>query len=89
MANKYGIRYYPETGAYMAFKDTLFVGVLVKRQWITNEGTISDKYDEVGTCLRTSKEDAIENIRRYFQRQQLISTPYCDEYVYTEEWWHK
>jgi hypothetical protein len=89
MTTKYGIRYYPSTGVYMAFKDTVFSGIVLKRDWITNDGDIVRKRDRMMVCIQLSKEAAMGNIREYFIRQEVINAKYVDEYVYKEEWWEK
>lgn len=89
MTTKYGIRHYSSTGVYMAFKDTVFAGIVLKRDWITNDGDIARKQDRMRVCIQLSKDAAVENIRKYFLRQEVKNAEYVDEYVYKEEWWHK
>lgn len=73
MTTKYGIRHYPKIGAFLAFKDTTLFGVVIRRSWLSPDGSV---------CL--SKEGVIESIRNNFSTHKQ---EYVDEYVYKQEWW--
>lgn len=86
MTTKYGIRYYTEVGAYLAFKDTTFFGITTKREWLTRDGSILREKDVLGKAMCLSREEATGSVKNYFDKQRLLDR-YVDEYVYKEEWW--
>lgn len=88
MTTKYGIRHYTEIGAYLAFKDTVFLGVVIKREWLALDGSILRNKDVIGKAMGLSREEAVESITNCIN----TTTPnnrWVDEYVYKEEWWEK
>ena len=88
MVTKYGIRHYPQTGAYLAFKDTTLFGLVLRRRWLALDGSVLGRDDIVGKAMGLSKEEAMESIMNYFSKHVLLGA-YVDEYVYKEEWWHE
>lgn len=89
MTTKYGIRHYTDTGVYMAFKETFFLGMCVKREWIGNDGSVLDGHSAEDAGVQHSAESARNNIRKYFNLRHKSKNQYVDEYVYKEEWWEE
>lgn len=88
MTTKYGIRHYPQTGAYLAFKDTTLFGLVLRWRWLALDGSVLRRDDIVGKAMGFSEEEAMESIRNYFNKQTTLDA--CvDEYVYKKEWWEK
>ena len=86
MTTKYGIRHYPKIGAFLAFKDTTLFGVVIKRSWLSPDGSVLGRNELIGKAACPSKEGAIESIRNHLD---ALNQEYVDEYVYKQEWWEE
>lgn len=80
MAIKYGVRNYKEMGAFLAFKDKLFLGFLINRQWLGRNGIVLKTYDTMDKALCLSKEEAVAAIQQHIELNKLIESEHLEEY---------
>ena len=80
MTIKYGVRHYKEVGAFLAFKDKLFMGFLINRQWLGRNGIVLKTYDTMNKAVCTSKEEAVEVIQQHIELNKLIESEHLGEY---------
>lgn len=81
MAIKYGVSHYKEVGAFLAFKDKLFLGFLINRRWLGRDGRVLKTWDTMDKALCLSKEEAIAAIQQHIELNKLIESEYSEEYI--------
>lgn len=86
MTTKYGIRHYPQIEAFLAFKDTTLFGVVIRRCWLSPDGSVLGRNHLARKAACLSKEEAVESIRNHLS---VLGQEYADEYVYKQEWWEE
>lgn len=86
MTTKYGVRHYTQIGTFLAFKDTTLFGVVIKRSWLSPDGSVLGRNHLWRKAVCLSKEEAIESIRNHLD---ALNQEHIDEYVYKQEWWEE